>query len=61
MRAWRNANIENNPYSEQSSEGMADWRKRHAFLFKVIAYIIIFALHFTITFLNIDVVRNSLY
>ena len=43
MRAWRNANSDINPYLEQSLEGMADWRRRHAFLVKTIAYILIFA------------------
>src|SRR4030042_4691027 len=44
MKAWQkrrtNARIETNIDSEL---GMADWRKRHAFLFKTIAFVLIFA------------------
>ena len=50
MSAWQpwrkqhNINKEDSIYLEQSSvEGMADWRKRHVFLFKTICYVLIFA------------------
>ena len=51
MRAWQSVDNGNNPYSGQPTEGMADWRKRHAFLFKTLAYVIIF------TFLVSDIAR----
>ncbi|MCK4463622.1 MAG: hypothetical protein KAU58_04860, partial [Candidatus Omnitrophica bacterium] len=55
MRAWHKRRIfadkkrgfsrveKDNSNLEQSTEGMADWRKRHAFLFKTLAFILIFA------------------
>ena len=48
MNAWQKDLVkdlakEKTHYSEQSIEGVADWRKRHAFLFKTIAFILIFA------------------
>ena len=43
MKAWRQKEIKRYNNFEQSVESMADWRKRHAFLFKTIAYILIFA------------------
>ncbi|NQU95900.1 MAG: GNAT family N-acetyltransferase, partial [Candidatus Omnitrophica bacterium] len=43
MNTWRSSRKEDLIFPEQSIEGMADWKKRHAFFIKVIACIIIFA------------------
>ncbi len=44
MKAWRKRDLaKDTPDISQSIEGMADLRKRHAFLFKTIALILIFA------------------
>ena len=45
MKAWQKKDLakEETPDISQSIESMADWRKRHAFLFKTIAFILIFA------------------
>ena len=43
MNAWQRERIEkNNPSLNQSIEGMADWKSRHAFFIKCVSIVLIF-------------------